>query len=54
MLRAYNHMLISIDQGEAGGIPVLLDLLSAFDSIAHSILSDLWYDTFGISGTALS
>ena len=33
---------------------VLLDLSSAFDTIDHAVLFDLWHDTFGISGTALS
>ena len=29
-------------------------LSSAFDTIDHAVLFDLWHDTFGISGTALS
>ena len=37
-----------------GEILVLLDLSSAFDTIDHAVLFDLWHDTFGISGTALS
>ena len=36
-----------------GEILVLLDLSSAFDTIDHAVLFDLWQDTFGISGTAL-
>ena len=48
-----NDMLISIDQG-GGATLVLLDLSSAFDTIDHAVLFDLWQDTFGISGTALS
>ena len=49
----FNDILFSIIQGE-GEILVLLDLLSAFDTIDHAVLFDLWHDTFGISGTALS
>ena len=49
-----NHdILFSIDQ-DGGEILVLLDLSSAFDTIDHAVLFDLWHDTFGISGTALS
>ena len=32
----------------------MLDLSSAFDTIYHAVLFDLWQDNFGISGTALS
>ena len=46
-------MLFSIDQG-GGEILVLLDLSSAFDTLDHAVLFDLWHDTFGISGPALS
>ena len=46
-------MLISIDQG-GGATLVLLDLSSAFDTIDHAVLFNLWQDTFEISGTALS
>ena len=53
LLRVYNDLLISIDQG-GGATLVLLDLSSAFDTIDHAVLFDLWQDTFGISGTALS
>ena len=53
LLRVYNDMLISIDQGR-GATLVLLDLSSAFDTIDHVVLFDLWQDTFGISGTTLS
>ena len=53
MLRVFNDILLSIDQGR-GEILVLLDLSSAFDTIDHAVLFDLWHDTFGISGTALS
>ena len=49
----FNDILFSIDQG-GGGILVLLDLSSAFDTIDHVVLFDLWHDTFGISGLALS
>ena len=45
-------MLISIDQG-GGATLVLLDLSSAFDTIDHAVLFDLWQNTFGISGTVL-
>ena len=53
LLRVFNDILFSIDQG-GGEILVLLDLSSAFDTIDHAVLFDLWHDTFGISGTALS
>ena len=53
LLRVYNDMLISIDQG-GGATLVLLDLSSAFDTINHEVLFNLWQDTFGISGSALS
>ena len=53
LLRVFNDILFSIDQG-GGEILVLLDLSSAFDTIDHALLFDLWHDTFGISGTALS
>ena len=53
LLRVYNDMLISIDQG-GGATLVLLDLSSAFDTIDHEVLFNLWQDTFGISGSALS
>ena len=52
LLRVYNDMLISIDQG-GGATLVLLDLSSAFDTIDHEVLFNLWQDTFGISGSAL-
>ena len=52
LLRVYNDMLFSIDQG-GGGILVLLDLSSAFDTIDHAMLFNLWQDVFGISGSAL-
>ena len=52
LLRVYNDMLFSIDQG-GGGILVLLDLSSAFDTIDHAMLFNLWQDIFGISGSAL-
>ena len=42
-------MLISIDKG-GGATLVLLDLSSAFDTINHEVLFNLWQDTFGISG----
>ena len=45
-------MLFSIDQG-GGGILVLLDLSSAFDTIDRAMLFNLWQDIFGISGSAL-
>ena len=53
LLRVFNDILFSIDQG-GGEILVLLDLSSAFDTIDHAVLFDLWHDTFGISCTALS
>ena len=53
LLRVFNDVLFSIDQG-GGEILVLLDLSSTFDTIDHAVLFDLWHDTFGISGTALS
>ena len=53
LLRVFNDILFSIDQG-GGEILVLLDLSSTFDTIDHVVLFDLWQDTFGISGTALS
>ena len=53
LLRVFNDILFSIDQG-GGEILVLLDLSSAFDTIDHAVLFDLWHDTFRISGTALS
>ena len=37
LLRVHNAMLFSIDQGE-GGILMLLDLSSAFDTIDHAVL----------------
>ena len=52
LFRVYNDMLFSIDQG-GGGILVLLDLSSAFDTIDHAMLFNLWQDIFGISGSAL-
>ena len=52
LLRVYNDMLFSIDQ-RGGGILVLLDLSSAFDTIDHAMLFNLWQDIFGISGSAL-
>ena len=52
LLRVHNDMLFSIDQGR-GGILVLLDLSSAFDTIDHIVLFNLWQDIFGISGSAL-
>ena len=48
LLRVYNDMLISIDQG-GGATLVLLDLSSAFDTIDHVVLLNIWQDTFGIS-----
>ena len=33
---------------------VLLDLSLAFDTIDHTVLFDIWHDTFRIAGTALS
>ena len=45
-------MLFSIDQG-GGGILVLLDLSSVFDTIDHIMLFNLLQDIFGISGSAL-
>ena len=45
-------MLFSNDQG-GGGILVLLDLSSAFDTIDHAMLFNLWQDIFGVSGSAL-
>ena len=53
MLRVFSDILFSIDQG-GGEILVPLNLSSAFDTIDHAVLFDLWQDTFGISGTALS
>ena len=52
LLRVYNDMLFSIDQG-GGGILVLLDLSSAFDTIDHAMLFNLWQDIFGIPSSAL-
>ena len=52
LLRVYNDMIFSIDQG-GGGILVLLDLSSAFDTIDHAMSFNLWQDIFGISGSAL-
>ena len=46
-------MLISTNQG-GGATLVLLDLSSAFHIIDHEVLFNLWQDTFGISGSALS
>ena len=45
-------MLFFIDHG-GGGILVLLDLSSAFDTIDHAMLFNLWQDIFGISDSAL-
>ena len=53
LLRVYNDMLISIDHSR-GATLVLLDLSSAFDTIDHEVLFNIWQDTFGISGSALS
>ena len=53
LLRVYNDMLISIDQG-GGATLVLLKLSSAFDTIDYEVLFNLWQDTFGISGSELS
>ena len=53
LLRVFNDILFSSDQGK-GEILVQLGLSSAFDTIDHAVLFDLWHDTFGISGTALS
>ena len=53
LLKVFNDILFSIDQG-GGEKLVLLDLSSAFDTIDHAVLLDLWHDTFGISGPALS
>ena len=50
LLIVFNDILFSIDQGRGE----ILDLSSAFDAIDHAVLFDLWYDNFGISGTALS
>ena len=49
LLRVHNDMLFSIDHG-GGGILVLLDLSSAFDTIDHIglVLINLWQDIFGI------
>ena len=52
MLRVFNDILFSIDQG-GSEILVLLDLSPAFDTIDHTVLFDVWDDTFGIPGTAL-
>ena len=52
VLRVHNAMLFSIDQGE-GGILMLLDLSSAFDTIDHAVLLNFWQDIFEISGFAL-
>ena len=53
LLRVFNDILFFIYQC-GGKILVLLDLSSAFDTIDHAILFDLWHDTFGISGTTSS
>ena len=47
LLRVYNDMLFSIDHG-GGGILVLLDLSSAFDTIDHAMLFNLWQDIWNI------
>ena len=41
LLRVFSDILFSIDQG-GGEILVLLDLSSAFDTIDHAVLFDLW------------
>ena len=51
LLRVYNDMLFSIDH-DGGVILVLLDL-SAFDTIEHAVLFDLWWDTFELLGPTL-
>ena len=54
MLRVFNdRYIVSLIKVEVK-ILVLFDLSSAFDTIDHAVLFDLWHDTFGISGTALS
>ena len=45
LLRVYNGMLISIDQGE-GATLILLDLSSASDTVDHTVALNLWQDTF--------
>ena len=52
LLRVYNDMLFSFDHG-GSAILMLLNQSSAFDTIDHAILFNLWQDIFGISGSAL-
>ena len=47
-----NDMITAVDSGRIGAL-MLLDLSAAFDTIDHSVLLDILYRRFGITGKAL-
>ena len=48
-----NDMITAVDSGRIGAL-MLLDLSAAFDTIDHSVLLDVLYRLFGITGIALA
>jgi len=47
-----NHLLWSLGKGKAT-ILVSLDLSAAFDTVDHTILTEVLHSCFGIAGNAL-
>ena len=53
LLKITNDLLTALDNGDITFL-TLLDLSAAFDTIDHSLLFKILYQTYGISNTALS
>ena len=47
-----NDMITAVDSGRIGAL-MLLDLSAAFDTVDHSVLLEVIYGRFGITGKAL-
>jgi len=47
-----NDMILVVDDGRVGAL-TLLDLSAAFDTVDHSVLTNVTWKRFGVSGKVL-